>query len=160
MFKCAYSDSSSSFANINKLAALVDFDIRDGHGGIRSGRRGGRGHVDSGRHSDLGEGNSVVSCFYCKELRHIKKFWFPDGHLASPTGTPLSPNSFPGSPNGIPVSPDGYSAPLNGIPATQNGYETSPMSSPDSALENAETDLEQKNQAPEVAGIKCEKTED
>ena len=52
---------------MNESTALVGSSTRGGHGGIRGGRRDGKGR------GDLGEGSSVVSCFYCKELGPIKK---------------------------------------------------------------------------------------
>ena len=60
--------------NMNELTALVDSGTRGGHGSTRGGRRGGRGRGDLGGFGDLGEGCSVVYCFYCKEHGHIKKF--------------------------------------------------------------------------------------
>ena len=59
---------------------MVGFGTRGDCGGTRGARRANRGHGDldehgdSSRHCDLGEDNSVISCFYCKEPRHIKKF--------------------------------------------------------------------------------------
>ena len=44
----AYSDSSSSSANMNESAAFFDLDTKGGCGNTRGGRRGGRGHGDSG----------------------------------------------------------------------------------------------------------------
>ena len=59
---------------------MVDIGTRGDHGGTRGVRRAGRGHGDlggggnSGERDNLGEGNFVVSCFYWKEPRHIKRF--------------------------------------------------------------------------------------
>ena len=81
-FQRAYSDlHSSSFTNMNKSTALVGSDTRGSRGGTSSGRRGGggrsdsRGHDEIDGHNDLGEGSSVISCFYYKEPGHIKKFY-------------------------------------------------------------------------------------
>ena len=70
----AYRDSYSS-SNINESIALVSFDAQGGRGGTRRGKRGGRGRGDSGGHGDPGKDNSVVSCFYYKKPRYIKKFY-------------------------------------------------------------------------------------
>ena len=71
----AYSDSpSSSSTNMNELIVLVDSGIKGGRGGTGGERGSSKGHGEIGGHGDLGEGNFVVSCFYCKELEHIKKF--------------------------------------------------------------------------------------
>ena len=47
---------------------MVGSDTKGDRGGTRDGRRGHRGR------GYLGGGNSMVSCFYCKEPGHIKKF--------------------------------------------------------------------------------------
>ena len=54
---------------MNVSTALVGSDTKGGGGGITGGRRNNRGR------DDLGEGSSMVSYFYCKELGHIKKFY-------------------------------------------------------------------------------------
>ena len=75
-----YSDSSFSFANINDSVVLVSFGIRGAYGGTRDGKIGDKGLGvsyrcgDFGGCGDLGEDNSVISCFYHKEPGHIKKF--------------------------------------------------------------------------------------
>ena len=66
---------------MNELAALVSSSTRGGCGDIRDGRRGSRGRGDSRGHGEidgcgnLGEGSSMVSCFYYKKLIHIKKYY-------------------------------------------------------------------------------------
>ncbi|KAJ1410318.1 Tetratricopeptide-like helical domain superfamily [Sesbania bispinosa] len=146
---------------IQSATARVPYGPRISGGYNRYGNRVPRNKTvfHSGEHSTDGNPNSPPRIMNPHATEFVPgQSWVPNGYpvppngfMASPNSIPVSPSSFPPvSPNSIPVSPSGYPASPNGMPVNQNGFPTSPASPTDSAqVVYVETDLENKNEAPD-----------